>query len=78
LRDINCIVKILNDTTFKDSPLTTIKRIYKKYTPLNQANKALIKKTVNIQYLDKNEYNDDKDIIIASGSNTGKTYSVRT
>jgi hypothetical protein len=53
-----------------------INKVYGEYTPLSEEN---IKCSIPIttQYIDPNIYNVDNDIIIQSGTNTGKSYSIR-
>jgi hypothetical protein len=53
-----------------------IKKVFGEYKPLSNEN---IKSSTPIrkQYIDNNICNADEDIIIQSGTNTGKSYSIR-
>lgn len=75
ITDLNYIVQILNDTTYKDDPISPIKKIYKEYEILNSSNLKKIQKVINVKYLDKTLYEDGLDKIVSSQLKTGKSFS---
>lgn len=73
--DYNYIITLLNNTTYKDNNISPIRKIFKDYNPLSDANLKKLTSYINTKYLNKSLHENGKDIIVSSQLNTGKSYS---
>ena len=75
IKDLNYIITILNDTTYRNNKIAPIKKIFKEYEILNEANLKKITSKIHTRYLDKSLYENGMDTIGESNLNTGKSFS---